>query len=98
MPTREVLPQFWRDWERLTPEQQDAFLTALERFVADLREGSGFRSGLRVKGVRGAPGVFELTWVRDGGATFSYGRSVRGDEPHIIWRRIRSHEILKAPH
>lgn len=97
MPTREVLPQFWRDWVQLSAEQQEAFVVTLERFVADLRQGSGFRSGLRVKGVRGAPGVFELTWARDGRATFSYGRSVVADEPHVVWRRIGTHEILRRP-
>ena len=97
MPTRDVLAKFWRDWARLTPEQHQAFRFAVARFVEDLRAGGGPRAGLRVKGVRGAPGVFELTWASDGRATFSYGRSVVGDEPHIVWRRIGTHEILREP-
>jgi len=97
MPTREALPQFWRDWTRLSTLQHEAFLVAVEKFVDDLRARRGFRSGLRVKGVRGTPGVYELTWAPDGRATFSYGRSVVGDEPHIIWRRIGTHEILLEP-
>ena len=97
MPTREALPQFWRDWARLSSDQQEAFLTAVDKFVDDLRAGRGFRSGLRVKGVRGTPGAYELTWAPDGRATFAYGRSIVGDESHVIWRRIGTHEILRKP-
>lgn len=97
MPTREILPRFWRDWARLNPEQQEAFLAAVDKFVDDLGTGRGFRAGLRAKGVRGTPGVYEMTWAPDGRATFSYGRSIVGDEPHVIWRRIGTHEILREP-
>lgn len=92
MPTREVLAKFWRDWARLNPDQQEAFLAAVDKFVEDLRAGRGFRSG-----VRGTPGAYELTWAPNGRATFAYGRSIVGDEPHIIWRRIGTHEILREP-
>jgi hypothetical protein len=97
MPTREILPRFWRDWARLSSEAQEAFLATVDKFVGDLEAGRGFRSGLRVKGVRGTPGAYELTWAPDGRATFSYGRSIVGDEPHVIWRRIGTHEILREP-
>ena len=97
MPTREALPQFWKDWARLTSDQQHAFLAAVERFVEDLRSRGVFRPGLRVKGVRAGTGVYEMTWARDGRATFSYGKSVVEGEPHIIWRRIGTHEILREP-
>lgn len=97
MPTREILPQFSRDWARLTPERQRSFRLAVGKFIDDLRAGRGLRAGLRVKGVRRAPGVYELSWAPDGRATFSYGRSVVGDEPHVIWRRIGTHEILREP-
>ena len=97
MPTREVLLEFLRDWEQLTPEQQRAFRTAVAKFIDDLRTRGGFRPGLRVKGVRSVAGVYELTWGPDGRATFSYGRSIVEGEPHIIWRRIGTHEILREP-
>lgn len=97
MPTCEIAESFWPGWNRLTPEQQKAFRLAVGKFVADLRASGGFRSGLRVKGVRGAPGVYEMTWAPDGRATFSYGRSIVGDEPHVIWRRVGTHEILRRP-
>jgi hypothetical protein len=97
MPTREVLASFWRDWDRPTPEQQREFLDALRGFVADLAGGEGFRRSLRVKGVKGARGVFEMTWAKDGRATFSYGRSMHPGEPHIVWRRIGTHDVLERP-
>lgn len=97
MPTREITESFLRDWERLTPEQQRAFRVAVGKLVDDLRAGGGLRAGLRVKGVQGAPGVYEMSWAPDGRATFSYGRSVVGDEPHVIWRRVGTHEILREP-
>ena len=79
MPTRDVLASFWRDWERLTPEQQRAFKTALQKFIADLRTGH-FRSGLRVKRVQGAEEILELTWAKDGRATFQYGDELKAGE------------------
>jgi hypothetical protein len=97
MPTREVLAQFWRDWHRLSPAEQRRFRFVVERFVEDLRAGQGFRSSLRVKGVQGAEGVFELSWAPDGRATFHYGEPVVEGEPHIVWRRIGTHEIFGAP-
>jgi hypothetical protein len=39
MPTRDVLASFWRDWDRLTPQQQQAFREAVAQFIADLAEG-----------------------------------------------------------
>lgn len=97
MPTREVLASFWGDWDRLSAEDQRAFRAAVEKFVEDLRAGQGLRKGLRVKGVQGARGIYELSWAPDGRATFQYGRSVRDDEPHIIWRRIGDHRVLDRP-
>ena len=64
------------------------------KFVADLQRGQGFRQGLRVKGVRGALGMFELTWANDGRATFSYGESRREGEAHIVWHRVGTHDVL----
>lgn len=48
-----------------TPEQRRRFRQAATAFVDDLRTGR-FRAGPRVKGVRSAPGVFELTWAGNG--------------------------------
>ncbi|MFJ4320671.1 hypothetical protein ACIP46_36125 [Streptomyces lavendulae] len=96
MPTYETLTPFTTDLGRLTPAQRRRFLRVVkEAFVPDLRTGC-FRPGLRVKGVRVAPGVYELTWAPDGRATWTYGRQ-RHHGRHIVWRRVGSHDILHRP-
>ena len=97
MPTFAWLARFGSDFDALSPNQQAAFLAAVTQFVEDLRNGQGFRNGLRVKGVRGAAGIFGMTWADDGRATFEYGRSVIAEEPHIVWRRVGTHAILQRP-
>lgn len=94
MPTYERLLRFDRDYASLGSVEKSAFKTAVEKFVADLERGQGFRKGLRVKGVKGSPGLYELTWADDGRATFSYGDSIRGDEPHIVWHRVGGHGVI----
>lgn len=94
MPTYERLARFDKDYDKLTPEQKSAFKAAVRKFVEDLERGKGFRKGLRVKGVQGSPGVFEMTWADDGCATFSYGDSIREGEAHIVWRRVGTHEVI----
>ena len=94
MPTFERLRRFDRDYAALTDAQKDAFRAAVQKFVADLKRGHGFRQKLRVKGIRGAPGMFELTWADDGRATFSYGESRQEGEPHIVWHRVGTHDVL----
>lgn len=96
MPTYEALPKFLRDFERLNGEQQEAFIAAVGKFVIDLKAGR-FRTGLRVKAIRGAPGIFEMTWAQDGRATFQYGSEQRAGEVQIIWRRCGTHDILSKP-
>ena len=86
MPTFEQTDRFRRDFANLTAVQKAAFRAAAAKFVADLASGS-FRQGLRVKGVQGAVGVFEMTWADDGRATFEDGSAVREGETHIVWRR-----------
>ncbi|MEX0832295.1 MAG: hypothetical protein WD276_00240 [Actinomycetota bacterium] len=68
----------------------------MKRFRADLPSGR-FRKGLRVKGIRGAEGVFEMSWAEDGRATFEYGDERRKGEPHIVWRRVGTHSVLRQP-
>jgi hypothetical protein len=61
-----------------------------------MRRGS-FRKGLRIKRLEGTPDVWEMTWADDGRALFTYGTSIRPGDPHIIWLRIGTHDILKDP-
>ena len=50
-----------------------------------------------IKGVKGHPGVFEMSWPGDGRATFHYGAPVRPGEAHIVWRRVAGHDIFQNP-
>jgi hypothetical protein len=97
MPTFAWLARFGTDFDALSPSQQAAFLAAVVQFVEDLRSGSGFRNGLRVKGVKGAAGIFEMTWADNGRATFEYGDAIVAGEPHIVWRRVGTHTIFDRP-
>jgi hypothetical protein len=97
VPTFERLPRFDADWNKLTKEQQDDFKVAVAKFVDDLQRGHGFRAGLRVKLVRGTGGIWEMTWAKDGRATWQYGQELKAGEAHVIWRRIGSHEIFGGP-
>jgi len=96
MPTWDQILTFRHDLKNLTPEQRKALQRAVAKFVADLRKGS-FRKGLRVKKMAGHDGVWEMTWADDGRATFEYGEPVLDGEPHIIWRRIGTHDIFDRP-
>jgi hypothetical protein len=97
VPTYAWLARFGADFDSLSASEQAAFLVAVAHFVEDLRLGGGFRKGLRVKGVKGATGIFEMTWADDGRATFEYGDAVTEGEVHVIWRRVGSHGILDRP-
>ena len=97
MPTYAWLARFRADFERLTPTQQAAFLVAVSHFVEDLRQGRPFRKGLRIKGVQGSGGVFEMTWADGGRATFEYGREVVKGQPHVVWRRVGTHTVFQQP-
>lgn len=96
MPAHEEVDRFWRDYERLTPEQQQAFLSTVRKFVADLRAGRQFRKGLRVKAVRGTDGAYEMTWADNGRATFQDGApahtadDLRPQPPLPSWLRSKA--------
>jgi hypothetical protein len=97
LPTYAWLARFASDFDSLSSAQQAAFLIAVAQFVEDLRDGEGFRNGLRVKEIQGATGIFEMTWADEGRATFEFGPSIIEGETHIIWRRIGTHSIFKNP-
>ncbi|MCL7382222.1 hypothetical protein [Streptomyces sp. 35G-GA-8] len=97
MPTFETLSRFTADLKRLSPAQRQRFrCVVLDSFVPDLRTGH-FRPGLRIKRIQRAPGVYELTWAGNGRATWSYGKEKIQSTPHVIWRRIGTHDILTGP-
>jgi hypothetical protein len=96
VPTYALTDSFRHDLAALTPEQRAAFRRAATHFIHDLPTGR-FRKGLRVKGIQGARGIFEMTWAADGRATFQYGPQVTEGEAHVIWRRVGTHDILGNP-
>jgi hypothetical protein len=50
-----------------------------------------------VKRVQGTREIFEMTWAKDGRATFQFGDELRPGEPHVIWRRIGTRDIFESP-
>jgi len=95
-PTYERFSEFDREWSRLPSPQRELFKVAVKKFRADLAAAK-FRKGLRVKRVQGHPGIFEMTFAPDGRATWQCGDEVIDGEPHIIWRRIGTHDIFNRP-
>jgi hypothetical protein len=96
-PTFETSRPFERDLEKLDGDQRARFRAKVrDEFIPAVRSGE-FPAGLRVRGVEGAPGVYELTWAPDGRATWQYGQEVRPGERHVIWRRVGTHDIFKRP-
>lgn len=100
MPTFDSTDQFKADFKRLNAEERRAFRAAIEKFVQDLKRGPAleFRAALRVRPMRGAHGIFEMTWAGNNGrATFEFGPPKREGETHVIWRRIGGHDIFSRP-
>lgn len=96
-PTYDADGRFLRDLRALSEPQRKAFMSAVATLVADLKSDRRLRPGLRVKRVQGSDHVWEMTWAPDGRATWEYGDEVREGEPHIIWRRVGSHDIFRSP-
>lgn len=97
MATYSTTSRFQSDFAKLTRDHKDAFRAAVKKFVHDLESGAGFRKGLRVKGIKGAEGIFELTWADNGRATFEYGKPVMPRQVHVVWRRCGTHDIFQDP-
>jgi hypothetical protein len=90
--------QFLKDWADLDPADKTRFKTVVrERFVPDLDSGRGFRPGLRVKRVEGTAEVWEMTFAPDGRATWQYAPDSQPNYPHVVWRRIGTHDVFRSP-
>jgi len=97
MPHFSLTERFRKDFNDLDQDDRERFKTTVaDAFVPDLVAGK-FRAGLRVKGVHGAPGIYEMTWAPYGRATWQYGEPVADGEPHVIWRRIGTHDVFRTP-
>jgi hypothetical protein len=100
----EVKPAFNADLRRLSQVELklfrqvviDEFIPAAERHVAN--PAAPWPKKLRAKGVKSAPGIWEMTWSfasPDGRATFEW--ILIDGEPAIRWRRVGGHAILREP-
>jgi hypothetical protein len=99
---------FKADYRRLSPAEQDLFRQAVRDFnrgcdeFVRTRDPSLWPASLRVKAVRGAAGVWEMTWSfsgPDGRATWEWAELARdeGTQPAVRWRRIGDHRIFRSP-
>ncbi|WP_198667478.1 hypothetical protein [Glycomyces dulcitolivorans] len=96
-PTFDRTEKFKRDQAKLDADQRARLRKSVKDFVEDLKEGRQPRPGLRVKGLQGHDGIYELTWAPDGRATWAYGEEVVEGEVHVVWRRVGTHDIFKNP-
>jgi len=94
MPTRETTEDFLRDFAQLTRLQREAFLAALQDFIADCDSGA-FRASLRVHKLKNKI-IWSITWAGDGRATFRYDSARQKGKRHIIWLSIGTHAIYKS--
>jgi hypothetical protein len=99
----ETTPSFDHDYRALKREHQRAFRAVVPAFSAacdSYATARGYRwpAALRVSPLRGASGLWEMTWSfasPDGRATFEFVR--RGDEIVCRWRRIGDHSVFRDP-
>lgn len=100
----ETTPAFDADYRRLktkhatdfTKVVRDKFVPACDAFAED--PAMPWPASLRVKAVRSATGVREMTWSfasPDGRATFEFV-TVDG-ELRVRWRRVGDHDVFKNP-
>lgn len=75
---------------------RDKFVPACDAFAAEL--STPWPTSLRVKSVRSAPGILEMTWSfasPDGRGTFELV-TVDG-ERRVRWRRVGDHAVFQDP-
>ena len=100
----ETTPAFDADYRRLKTKHgtdfkkvvRDKFVPACDAFAED--PAVPWPASLRVKEVRSAIGVREMTWSfasPDGRATFEFV-TVDG-ELRVRWRRVGDHDVFKSP-
>ena len=100
----ETTPAFDNDYRRLAPEHaaqfksvlRDKFIPACDALAQD--PATVWPASLRVKSIRSAAGVLEMTWSfasPDGRATFELV-TVDG-ERRVRWRRIGDHNVFTNP-
>ncbi len=100
----ETTPAFDSDYRRLRREHAVAFRTVVQEKFAPACDAHAkdpatpWPSSLRVKSVRSAPGILEMTWsfaTPDVRATFEL--ITVDDELRCRWRRVGDHDVFKKP-
>ena len=100
----ETTPAFDSDYRRLKREHAIAFKAAVREKFAPACDAHAkdpntpWPASLRVRSVRSAPGVLEMTWSfasPDGRATFELV-AVAG-ELRCRWRRVGDHDVFNRP-
>lgn len=94
---------FDADYKRLKPEHKQLFRQALKKFLPAVaaREAdphAPWPQSLRIKPLRHAPGIWEMTWSfsgPDGRATF--GLTQVGEELTVVFRRVGTHAVFAEP-
>ncbi|HET8926904.1 MAG TPA: hypothetical protein VFN24_03650 [Microbacterium sp.] len=100
----ETTPAFDSDVRRLKPEHlaefrkvlREKFVPACDAFAVD--PATPWPASLRVKSMRSAPGILEMTWSfapPEGRATFELV-PVDG-ELRVLWRRVADHAVFRNP-
>ena len=96
----QTIPAFDRDFKRLPKQHQKKFRELMPAFNAAAERAAAGESdpwprSMRVKPIKSAEGLWELTWSMrdpDGRATWEW-TEVDG-EAAIRWRRIGDHSVL----
>jgi hypothetical protein len=97
-PTFDRLAQFKRDYEKLTQSQRDRFRAAVKMFVAPFSTGPlPDVGGALIRELRDHPGFYELRLDADTRAIYTFGVAIRRGQPHVVWCRIGSDEVLDQP-
>lgn len=100
----ETTPAFDSDVRRLKPEHaaefrrvvREKFVPACDAFATD--PARAWPASLRVRSVRAAAGVLEMTWSfssPDGRATFEL--LTADGEVRVRWRRVGDHTVFRSP-
>lgn len=102
--TFETTPAFDSGYRRLKCEHAAMFKATVREEFAPACDAHAkgptvsWPAALRVKSVRSAPGILEMTWSfasPDGRATFEL--VTVDDELRCRWRRMGDHDVLKNP-
>jgi len=97
-PTFDRLAQFKRDYENLPQSQRDRFRAAVKMFVAPFSTGPLLDvGGALVRELRDHPGFYELRLDTGTRAIYTFGEAIRRGQPHVVWCRIGSDEVLDQP-